>query len=290
MHRVAEGLAEGLGEAGAMHVSPRPVRSDRAPLRQPDRDGRARPAALVAVAVACALLCLCAMVAPAVARPRAVPLQLTVTVVPPSGTAGPRPTGDVRIAVDGRPVLTLALGGAVAPLTSITPQLSATLKALGRRVTISYSGDSNYEASTGLSVTLPTRRLVTIVARPKDTAPPAIELAAPADGARYARGEAVAALYSCHDPDGRSAVTACDGPVASGEALDTASAGTFSFTVTSADALGNTATRTVTYEVGEAGGGASGAPGGTTGAAARQRRLAAAVAGPAAAALPARRP
>lgn len=248
-----------------MHVSPRPVRSYRAPLRQTDRDGRTRPAALAAMAVAGALLCLCAMAAPAVARPKAVPLKLTVTVVPPSGTAGPRPTGDLRVAVDGRPVLTLALGGAVASLTSITPQLSATLKALGRRVTISYSGDSNYEASTGVSVTLPTRRLVTIVARPKDTAPPAIELAAPVDGARYPRGEAVAALYSCHDPDGRSAVTTCDGPVASGAALDTASAGTFSFTVTSADALGNTATRTVTYEVGEGGGGGSGAPGGTTG-------------------------
>ncbi len=248
-----------------MHVSPRPVRSYRAPLRQRNRDGRARHAALVAVAVAFALLGLCATVAPAVARAEAVPLQLKVTVVPPRGTARPRPTGGVRIAVDGRPVLTLALGGAVAPLTSITPQLSATLKALGRRVTISYSGDSNYEASTGVTVTLPTRRLLTIVARPKDTAPPAIELLAPADGARYARGEAVVALYSCDDPDGRSAVTTCDGPVASGQALDTASAGTFTFTVTSADALSNAATRTVTYEVGETGdttGGGSGAGGG----------------------------
>ncbi len=114
-------------------------------------------------------------------------------------------------------------------------------------------------------MTLPTRRLLTIVARPKDTAPPAIELVAPADGARYGRGEAVVAVYSCQDPDGRSAVTTCDGPVASGQALDTASPGTFSFTVTAADALGNAAARTVTYEIGESGAGAGGAPGGTTG-------------------------
>ena len=247
-----------------MHVSPRPVRSYRAPLRRGDRAASVRHAALVAMGVACSLLCLSATVAPAAARAAGMRLQLTVTVVPPSGTGGPRPTGGVRIAVDGRQVLTLALTGAIAPVTALTPQLSAALKALGRRVTISYSGDSNYEASTGLSVTLPTRRLLTIVARPRDTAPPEVEIVSPADGARYARGEAVVARYSCRDPDGRSAVTTCDGPVASGQALDTAPAGTFSFTVTSADALGNAATRTVTYEVGGTGAGASSAPG-TTG-------------------------
>jgi hypothetical protein len=189
--------------------------------------------------------------APAPAQDGGLPAQLTVTVVPPSGVAAPRPTGAVTVSIDGRPALSLALGSGIAPLTAITPQLSVALTALGHRVTISYSGDSNYEASTGIALTLPTRRLLTIVARPRDSAAPAIEILSPRDGTRYARGEAVVAAYSCRDPGDRSAVTACDGPVAPGGALDTSSAGTFSFVVTGEDALGNAASETVTYEVGE---------------------------------------
>jgi hypothetical protein len=211
-----------------------------------------RPA-LVAAAVVTAFL---ALLAPAAAA--APPLQATVTVVAPSGAPGPRPTGGVTVSVDGRRLLSVPLVRGIAPLTSITPRLSVALDVLGHRVTISYSGDSNYEASTGISVTLPTRRLLTIVARPKDTAAPAIEILAPRDGARYAVGEAVVAAYSCRDPGDRSAVSACDGSVASGGTVDTASAGTFSFVVTSADALGNAASKTVTYEVGPGAGGPAG--------------------------------
>ncbi|MEA2184526.1 MAG: serralysin, partial [Solirubrobacteraceae bacterium] len=198
-----------------------------------------------ALAAAAAVTALLVLLAPPAAP--AAPLQLTVTVVPPSGAPGPRPTGGVTVSVDGRRLLSVPLVRGVAPLTSITPQLSAALDVLGHRVTISYSGDSNYEASTGISVTVPTRRLLTIAARPRDTAAPAIEIVAPRDGARYAVGEAVVAAYSCRDPGDRSAVTACDGPVASGSAVDTASAGRFSFVVTSVDALGNAASKTVTY-------------------------------------------
>jgi uncharacterized membrane protein YgcG len=227
---------------------------------------RAGQAALVAAAIAGALFCLLAAAAPARAQDAGVPAQLTITVVPPSGVPAPRPTGGVTVSIDGHPVLSLGLVRGIAPLTSITPQLSVALAVLGHHVTISYSGDSNYEASTGISVTLPTRNLLTIVARPKDTAAPAIEILSPRDGVRYARGEAVVASYSCRDPGDRSAVTACNAPVVSGGALDTASAGTFSFTVTTADALGNAASETVTYEVGgQSGGPASSAPAGTTG-------------------------
>jgi hypothetical protein len=249
-----------------MDVSRRRVRSHSAPRHKRNRAVRAGQATLVAAAVAGALLCVLAAAAPARAQDAGLLAQLTVTVVPPSGVAAPRPTGGVTVSIDGHPVLSLTLVRAIAPLTSITPQLSVALATLGHRVTISYSGDSNYEASTGISVTLPTRNLLTIVARPKDTAAPAIEILSPRDGARYARGEAVVASYSCRDPGDRSAVAACDGPVVSGGALDTASAGTFSFTVTTADALGNAASETVTYEVGdETGGPAGSAPAGTTG-------------------------
>ncbi|MGH2944416.1 MAG: hypothetical protein ACRDLN_16770, partial [Solirubrobacteraceae bacterium] len=195
---------------------------------------------LLAATVACALLALFATAAPAAAQNDAVPLQLKVTVVPPSGLPGPPPTGVVVVALDGRPLLTLALPRVVVPLlTAITPQLSVALRVLRRRLTISYSGDSNYEASTGLTITLPTSTVLTIVARPRDSAAPAIELLSPADGARFERGAAVVATYACRDPDGRSAVTTCEGPVPSGQALDTTSAGTFSFSVRTRDAVGN---------------------------------------------------
>lgn len=118
--------------------------------------GRARRGALAAAAIAClALVCGLPSAAPAQAQADRLPLRLTVTVVPPSGVPGPRPAGSVRVAVDGRPLLSVALARGLAPLTSITPQLTVALEALGHRVTIGYSGDSNYEASTGLIVTLP---------------------------------------------------------------------------------------------------------------------------------------
>jgi hypothetical protein len=249
-----------------MDVSQRRVRSHRAPWRQRHRAVRAGRPMLVAAVIAGALLCVLAAARPARAQGGSVPVQLTVTVVPPSGVPAPTPTGGVTVAIDGQPLLTLALIRGLAPLTSITPQLSVALELLGHRVTISYSGDSNYEASSGITVTLPTRGLLTIVARPKDTAAPAIEIVSPHDGARYARGEAVVASYSCRDPGGRSTVTACDGPVVAGSALDTSTAGTFAFTVTSADALGNASSQTATYEVGgEPGGPVSPVPAGTSG-------------------------
>jgi hypothetical protein len=222
---------------------------------------------LVAAVVACmSLLLLGAAAVPAYAQDGVGPVQLMVTVVPPSDAAGPRPTGGVTVSVDGRRLLSIPLVQGLAPLTSITPQLTVALALVGRRVMIRYSGDSNYEASNGISVTLPTRGLLTIVARPRDTAAPAIEIRSPRDGKRYERGEAVVADYACHDPDGRSAVATCEGPLASGGALDTAVAGAFSFTVRAEDALGNATSQTVTYVVGdEASGSASSVPEATTG-------------------------
>jgi hypothetical protein len=212
------------------------------------------------------LILLGAAAVPACAQDGVGPVQLMVTVVPPSGAAAPPPTGAVMVSVDGRRLVSIALVGGLASLTSITPQLAVVLALVGRRVMIGYSGDSNYEASVGISVTLPTPGLLTIVARPRDTAAPAVEIRSPGDGKRYGLGEAVVADYACHDPDGRSAVTTCAGPVASGGALDTSVAGTLSFTVRAEDALGNTTTQTVTYVVGDgASGPASSTPEATTG-------------------------
>src|SRR3954470_18518737 len=183
--------------------------------------GRVRRFMPVIAVIVCTWSILLAAAVPVRAQDGVEPVQLTVTVVPASGVAGPRPTGSVMVSVDGRQLVTIPLIRGLAPLTSITPQLAVALTVLGRRVVITYSGDSNYEASTGVSVRIPERGLLEIVARPRDTAAPAVEIRAPGDGEHYGLGEAVVADYGCRDPDGRSAVMTCAGPVASGGALDT---------------------------------------------------------------------
>jgi hypothetical protein len=79
-----------------------------------------------------------------------------------------------------------------------------------------------------------------------DTTAPTITLSAPTDGATYTAGDSVAASYGCAD-DGQ--VASCAGPVANGAAIDTASAGTKTFTVDATDGQGNHASKTVTYTV-----------------------------------------
>jgi hypothetical protein len=76
---------------------------------------------------------------------------------------------------------------------------------------------------------------------------PTIHLDTPADGAVYTLGQPVQAAYSCVDPD--SPVTDCVGSVASGAALDTSTAGSFTFTVTSHDQAGDVSTVTHSYAV-----------------------------------------
>jgi Bacterial Ig-like domain (group 3) len=82
-----------------------------------------------------------------------------------------------------------------------------------------------------------------------DRTPPAIHVAAPADGAVYSLGQRVAASYSCEDQDGGSGLASCDGSVANGTPVDTSSFGAHSFEVRAADRAGNTASKVVTYTV-----------------------------------------
>jgi hypothetical protein len=96
-----------------------------------------------------------------------------------------------------------------------------------------------------------------------DQSAPAIAITAPADGATYTPGQAVSASYACTDPDGAGDVASCSGPVASGAAIDTSTTGAHSFTVTTTDLSGNSASMTVHYTVTApaAGGGGSGGGG-----------------------------
>ena len=88
----------------------------------------------------------------------------------------------------------------------------------------------------------------------------------PPNLATYSVGQIVTANYSCSDPSG---VAACTGPVPSGTAIDTSTAGNHTFTVNATDSLGNHSSQSVTYSVVNIpvvkvhGGTATSAPGGT---------------------------
>jgi hypothetical protein len=82
-----------------------------------------------------------------------------------------------------------------------------------------------------------------------DTTLPSVTITTPADGAVYTKNQLVLADYACEDEPGGSGVASCDGPVASGDPIDTASIGNHDFTVDSADIAGNPATVTNVYGV-----------------------------------------
>jgi hypothetical protein len=79
-----------------------------------------------------------------------------------------------------------------------------------------------------------------------DTTPPVIAINGPADGAVYTLGQVVNADYTCTDAE--SAVTKCEGPVANGAPIDTATVGSKSFRV-DAESAGGASDLTHTYRV-----------------------------------------
>jgi len=85
------------------------------------------------------------------------------------------------------------------------------------------------------------------------TAPaPRISISSPVNGATYTIGHPVTAAYSCTDATTGKATPLCDGTVANGEAIATATPGKKTFTVTATDANGATRTESRTYSVGYA--------------------------------------
>lgn len=84
------------------------------------------------------------------------------------------------------------------------------------------------------------------VATPADTVPPTITITNPIDGASYTQDAVVLAEYGCIDD---RAIESCIGSAANGGRINTTTLGTKTFTVTSSDAAGNTATKSVTYRV-----------------------------------------
>lgn len=86
-----------------------------------------------------------------------------------------------------------------------------------------------------------------------DKKAPAITITSPGANATYQQNAIVGASYACADAG--SGVATCQGTAASASPIDTSSAGTKSFTVTSIDSAGNTSTLTRSYEVVKGGGG-----------------------------------
>ncbi len=82
---------------------------------------------------------------------------------------------------------------------------------------------------------------------PPDVTPPSIVITSPAAGAVFGLKAAVTAAFTCADTE--SGVASCVGSVANGAALDTATVGTKTFTVTARDNAGNSVTVTRTYSV-----------------------------------------
>ncbi|MGH2722087.1 MAG: PxKF domain-containing protein [Actinomycetota bacterium] len=80
-----------------------------------------------------------------------------------------------------------------------------------------------------------------------DGTAPSITITSPANGGSYVKGSSVAAAYDCSDA--LSGVDTCDGTVADGSAIDTASVGGKVFAVSATDQAGNTASKSHLYNV-----------------------------------------
>ncbi|MGC3979722.1 MAG: GEVED domain-containing protein [Steroidobacteraceae bacterium] len=80
-----------------------------------------------------------------------------------------------------------------------------------------------------------------------DKTAPTASISVPANGATYSLGSTVIASYSCNDT--LSGIGSCSGTAANGAAIDTSSAGTKTFSITTTDRAGNITTTAYTYTV-----------------------------------------
>ena len=81
----------------------------------------------------------------------------------------------------------------------------------------------------------------------RDATLPIVTITRPASGASYTLKQSVTASFVCSDTT--SGIATCSGTASNGVAIDTASPGLKSFTVTAVDQAGNIRTTTVTYTV-----------------------------------------
>ncbi|HXD66661.1 MAG TPA: hypothetical protein VNV17_18700 [Solirubrobacteraceae bacterium] len=89
---------------------------------------------------------------------------------------------------------------------------------------------------------------VTYTVRSASAAPP-VTIRAPAQGASYRLGQAVAARYSCLATSSGPALRSCIGTVPAGRPIDTGTLGRHPFSVSARNAQGDSTTETVSYRV-----------------------------------------
>lgn len=81
-----------------------------------------------------------------------------------------------------------------------------------------------------------------------DPIDPTVTITTPEVDRLYREGDVVLADYECAD-EGPSGLKSCDGPVPSGQPIDTSRSGAYTFTVTAVDHAGNEESDTVRYRV-----------------------------------------
>ena len=165
---------------------------------------------------------------PALARDTTPPV-ITANVTGITGTNGWY-TSNVGVAwtvTDAESRISKSSGCGSASVTTDTAGVTFTCKAT------STGGTSTQSVTVKRDATLPTATITTPVAN-----------------ASYKQNQVVAASYACGDA--RSGTASCSGTVANGSAIDTASVGTKSFTVTATDLAGNAFTKTASYTVSDA--------------------------------------
>jgi hypothetical protein len=180
-------------------------------------------------------------------------LHLDAFVNPVGGFLDPGvglPTGDTTPPVI-KPVLTGTLGGNgwfrsnVGIDWSVSDPESAVSATQGCSTAVVNSDTAGQIFACSATSSGGTTTVSTTVKR--DTRAPSVRIEVPDDDLAYRRNQIVKSSYRCSDS--LSGIATCAGPVPSGGALDTSSAGRKAFTVTATDTAGNVRTATTYYRV-----------------------------------------
>ena len=78
---------------------------------------------------------------------------------------------------------------------------------------------------------------------------PSVSISSPADGGRYAFGQAVHVNFSCTEGVSGPGIASCGATAPNGSQIDTTKTGEHTFTVTASSGDGQTVTKSVTYTV-----------------------------------------
>jgi len=180
------------------------------------------------------------------------PASADLTTVPGgSAVAGQTVTFVLRRENDGAIVATLDAVTNAAGRASVAFSAALAVVDSAYTVTASFLNGADHFTNAAGAVPPVATTASAVITLSSDATPPTIDLRTPVDGAAYGLGSTVIADFDCADltGPGHSGLASCVGTVADGAAIDTSTVGNHTFTVTAADNVGNTTTRSVTYKV-----------------------------------------